>query len=162
MLCGCSMNEPDPPLIVVVPGPGKTTAAFQQDDAACRQHAATHAGYDAAGTPDPSAAPQITDETAYAQCMASRGEAVQVQAEPVDPPPYRYLYGDPFAFSDLYVGGVFPNRFAWTNHTWHHGWHDGGLHNGGWHGGHHDGPGHLGSSHAGSGHGGHGHPGFTH
>ena len=46
LMLGACVSEPPPgPTAIVVPGSGKDFAAFQQDDAVCRRHAASHTGY---------------------------------------------------------------------------------------------------------------------
>jgi hypothetical protein len=45
MLGACAEGRPSGPAVIVVPGSGKDFAAFQQDDAICRRHAAANTGY---------------------------------------------------------------------------------------------------------------------
>jgi hypothetical protein len=45
MLGACVDGQPSGPAVIVVPGSGKDFAAFQQDDAICRSHAAANTGY---------------------------------------------------------------------------------------------------------------------
>jgi hypothetical protein len=46
LMLGACASEPTPnPTAIIVPGPGKDGAAFQQDDVICRSHAATGTGY---------------------------------------------------------------------------------------------------------------------
>jgi hypothetical protein len=46
LMLGACAPEPTPnPDAIIVPGPGKDVAAFQQDDVICRSHAATGTGY---------------------------------------------------------------------------------------------------------------------
>jgi hypothetical protein len=175
-LAACASQIPETFPASVVPGKGKDLAAFQQDDAVCRHHALAHTGY--ASLPPPAASGAASglgaktsaagtgpnteqseadggDEVGYLQCMAARGDTVQVQpgyAEAVSPyfyaAPYGYPYGYgyPFGFGDFY-GGV-DLGFGY-----------GGGRYRGWHGGHW---GHGGFAHAGGGHGGGGHGGGGH
>jgi hypothetical protein len=48
-LAACEAAAPPPASGIVVPGPGKDQAAFQQDDQVCREHAVAQTGYGAAG-----------------------------------------------------------------------------------------------------------------
>jgi hypothetical protein len=43
-LSGCVVAPPTHPTITALPGPGKTFAAFQQDDATCQNYAMQHTG----------------------------------------------------------------------------------------------------------------------
>ena len=133
-LGGCAEPPPppqSPPLLVAYPGPTKTTAQFQADDAVCRSAASHPAGAIASGpgspmrapttsggnetpssaTPDP-AAPQLagtpptppsTPGTVYLQCMAAHYNIVQPVAPDV---PVAYTYYDPYpvylGFGDYY------------------------------------------------------------
>ncbi|WP_158924426.1 hypothetical protein [Acidisphaera sp. S103] len=45
MLGACVSRPPPGPAAIVMPGAGKDFAAFQQDDAVCRRHAAANTGY---------------------------------------------------------------------------------------------------------------------
>jgi hypothetical protein len=62
MLGACASEPPPNPTAVIVPGPGKDAAAFQQDDVICRSHAAAGTGYGdlsqrpAVSTPTPGSA----------------------------------------------------------------------------------------------------------
>jgi hypothetical protein len=44
LLSGCVVPPPSHPTITALPGPGKSFAQFQQDDAMCQNYAATHNG----------------------------------------------------------------------------------------------------------------------
>jgi hypothetical protein len=44
-LAGCAVARPTGPSVLVLPGKDKSLDAFQLDDAACRQYAATQIGY---------------------------------------------------------------------------------------------------------------------
>jgi hypothetical protein len=45
MLGACALEPTPNPAAIIVPGPEKDVAAFQQDDVICRSHAATGTGY---------------------------------------------------------------------------------------------------------------------
>jgi Glycine-zipper domain len=45
LLGGCTAMPPPGPRVMVLPGPGKTLAQFQQDDAMCRNYASAQTGY---------------------------------------------------------------------------------------------------------------------
>ncbi len=138
LLSACATLPEADPTFTVVPGQGKALAAFQQDDVVCRRHAVSHTGYGdpapagATGSAEPPSADMITDDTAYLQCMAARGNTVYVQPAPnfaaVDAYDYPYGYGYP---GPLYDGGLYAG-FGWGG-WYHHGWRHGGWHNGGWH-----------------------------
>jgi hypothetical protein len=97
------------------------------------------------------------DEVGYLQCMASRGDTVQLQPEGYPaaylygdsyvygyPYAYAYDYGYPYGFYDPGFVGVFD-----FGRGFHHGFHHHGFHHGGF--------GHGGFGHGGFGHGGGGH-----
>ena len=111
-LAGCTAPSPAavPPPLAALPGPGKTPAAFRQDDAACRAAAAaeaqqtaeqlatarsgvvlaTEAGagpVGASSTPPPSTAvpPNMAPGMTYARCMTSRHNQVQQIAPAMQP-----------------------------------------------------------------------------
>lgn len=105
LLAGCVAYPP-----VVVPGPGKTEAAFQQDDAACR----------AAIAKAPPPAPQAPGPDPYAQCMVGRGN---VLGPPPPPPPVVYAYpaypAYPYDDPWLYGGPVVIGGWGWGGgHYW--------------------------------------------
>lgn len=45
LVTACVAEPPPTPMLVVLPGTGRSLAAFQQDDAICYQHAVAHTGY---------------------------------------------------------------------------------------------------------------------
>jgi hypothetical protein len=181
-LSACATDPPPGPAGMITPGKDKTAAAFQQDQAICQQHALAHTGYGgpsqltpsapapaeplptpSAPTPvsqvDPAtgaaAAPaQPTDDVGFMQCMAARGDSVQVVAAgypypyapypyPYYPYPYGYSYGYPG--SPFFFGGFgFHDRFHRGFHGggFRGGFHGGGFHGGGFHGGGFHGGGH--------------------
>ena len=121
-LTACAMAPSSEPNILVLPGDGKTPALFEQDDAACRQHAgqqisgeasagqATAAGgasgvTAASVTQAPPMEQQRRFDAGYAQCMTSRGNTV-----PTTPGGAPYLF-TPYSYSSWpaypgpYVGG---------------------------------------------------------
>lgn len=128
-LAGCV--APQPPLpptpLVAVPGPAKTEAAFQQDDAACRaataslssnapvqptaeQLRAAQSAAPEAGAVPPSAE-TLPPGAAYLRCMTARQNLVQPLAPAV--PLYAYYpaypvyagvgFGYPFFYDDLFA-----------------------------------------------------------
>jgi hypothetical protein len=158
LILGVSLSacapEPAAPMASVTPGPGKALAVFQQDDLVCQRHAIAHAGYGGkdesatpAAMPDPDAPPPgdvVPDEPAFLQCMAARGNVVQLLA-----PPYALSPGpvDPYLYAFPPYGGGFVGGFGFGGFPLHRGhfvaWHHGGGHHGGSHGGgHHGGGGH--------------------
>jgi hypothetical protein len=180
IVAACDAGSPLGPQMVVLPGKDRSEAAFRQDEAVCQQHAIAHTGYGdlsqhpaqhpagkTPATPAPgasgdglerAAAPSSVapaDGQSYVQCMAARGNIVQMASVasynagyasvyPYAPPysyPYGYGYADPFAYP---IYGGFVGGLGWFHGGgWHHGWgHRHGWHNGGWsHGGFHGGGG---------------------
>jgi hypothetical protein len=152
---------------MVVPGQGKTEAAFQQDEAICQQHAISHTGYGDASQPPPTsaAAPatgvvaspgQPSQDVSFMQCMAARGDIVQMgspggypygyNAPYPYPYAYGYGYGYPYFYPDYDVvfGGVGFFHHGFFRSGFHHGGFRGGFHGGGFHGGGFHGGGHGG------------------
>jgi hypothetical protein len=181
-LAACVAGPPPGPTAMVFPGKDKSAADFQQDQAVCRQHALAQTGYGNVSPAAPAAAPnpaetpaqsadngatEPSSDLSFIQCMAARGNTVQIVSAPGDPDyaytypypayPYPYAYGYgygydyPFAYP--YFGTVigFGGRFHDGFH--HHGFHHDGFHGSGFQGGFH-GAGFHGDSHGG-GHGGH-------
>jgi len=169
-----------------MPGKDKSPAAFQQDLSICRQHAISHSGYSGSSPPasggaaaaaNPAvpgangngasvpAAAEPTDDIGYAQCMAARGDIVQMVPGPdydveyayADGLGYGYGYGYPYTYpwydySPVGYGGGFA---VFAFHGQHHqGFHGGGFHHGGFHGGAFHGGGMSRGSGGGGGHGG--------
>jgi hypothetical protein len=176
-LVACAADPPPGPTGMIVPGADKTAAAFQQDQAICQQHALAHTGYGGptqlgpsasaptAAEPSPTAsaptpvsevapatgaaaAPaQPADDVGFMQCMAARGDNVQVvdagypypyapYPYPYYPYPYGYSYGYPYGYpgTGFFFGGSgFHNRFF--HRGFHGGFRGGGFHGGGFHGG---------------------------
>ena len=161
-VAACVAQPPAAPAVTVLPGKNKDAAAFQQDQTICEQHAVAHTGY---GTPSNSpvrppavaqAAPatpanaQIApaappDQAAYVQCMAARGDTVQI-ASPVAgdsgyayaypyAPGYPYPYAGPYPYAypyDGFYGGWYGGGWGWGRGGWGHGaWNRGGLGRGG-------------------------------
>lgn len=114
--------------LVAVPGPGKTGAAFQGDDQACRAETEQLPGRPGvqptpaqlraaqAGAADPNVPPLPPDAlppgAAYLRCMTSRGnQVVQLQGQAY--PAYGYLpaypvyagvgFGYPFFYDDVFL-----------------------------------------------------------
>jgi hypothetical protein len=97
-------------------------------------------------------AAQPSDDVDFMQCMAARGDTVQVASAAYPYPypyaapyPYAYPYGYPFAYPGygfFFGGGRFHVR------SFHHDFfHHGGFHGGGFHGGFHGGHGFHGGGH---------------
>src|SRR4051794_8738832 len=143
-LGGCGAG-PSGHTAMVAPGSNRTAADFQQDVAVCQQHAAAQTGYGAPVTPapvsqagaptGPAAAPaQPTDDVSFMQCMAARGNTIQVvaAANPY-PAPYAYGYPGPGFYPYAYGGSGFafggPGFFHGRN--FHHDFHSGPFHHGG-------------------------------
>ncbi len=165
---GCATAPPPAPLFVVSPGTGRDQAAFQQDSAVCQQHAANRTGYGGAPVPPPTSSATApagqtagawiaSEDQAFLQCMAARGDSVAVAPGDYAAayPGYDYGFAYPYGYFDtypVYVGGFFGGGYG--------GWRYGGWHYHGWGG--HGGWGHGGWGHGGWGHGGWGHGGFGH
>lgn len=146
-------SEPSAPAATILPGQGKPLAAFQQDDLVCQRHALAHAGYNDPEQPIASGPDErppdgvVPDEPAYLQCMAARGNTIQLNAPPyalpTGAPGYSYTYEYP-PYASAFVGGFGFGGFG--GGRWHHGgWHHGGGHHG-W-GGRAGGFGHGGGGH---------------
>ncbi len=129
VLAGCVAPPPPPPQqppLVAVPGPAKTQAEFQGDDAACRAAVAVLPSdapaqptaeqvraAQAAGQPavPPPPAEALPPGVAYLRCMTSRQNLVQPLAPPV--PLYAYYpaypvyagigFGYPFFYDDVFA-----------------------------------------------------------
>jgi hypothetical protein len=172
----CVAGPPPGPIGVVAPGKDKSQAAFQQDQFVCQQHAAAQTGYGNApqnpadhlpadgtlpgsGGGSASAAvtsgPETPGEVSYLQCMAARGNTVQVASAGgyYDGYSYPYGYGYPyFGYGYPYSGGLIIGWGGWYGGGWRHGgWGYGSWGRGGWA---HGGWGHAGWGHGGGGHGG--------
>ncbi len=124
-LAGCVLPPPlppPPPPLVALPGPGKTQAVFQADDAGCRAAAdATPPTGQTITVPIQGAAPvqatgeaqatapaatqtiQVTPGMVYLRCMADHQDIVQPLA-PVRPLYYGYYAAYPiyYGFGDTY------------------------------------------------------------
>jgi hypothetical protein len=165
-LGACADGPPPGPAAIVLPGQGKTEAAFQQDETICRQHAISHTGYGDLSQPPRASAPvpatgpaaspgQPSQDVSFMQCMAARGDTVQMQSSGgypygYDAPyPYSYAYGYGYGYPYLYpdydvvFGGVGFFHHGFFRGGFHHGgFHGAGFHGGGFHGGGHGGGGH--------------------
>src|SRR3954454_10897050 len=99
-LVACAAGTPPGPVGTITPGPGKTEAAYQQDQAVCQQHAVAGTGYGGpstpAPTPPPAAAPpasatpsaspgEPSGDANFMQCMAARRNTVRLAAAAVMP-----------------------------------------------------------------------------
>lgn len=177
MLGACATDGLSGSPMMAVPGPNKSLAAFQQDQSICAQHATAHTGY---GGPSQPAAPNAagnaaagatpdgpgadtgavpagvnpSNEASFMQCMAARGNSVQMAPVVADYTDYAYAYpyggypyvgpfgyGYPYGYP-YYGGGLFFGGGGWGG--WHGGrwgrgyyggYHAGGYHGGGYHGG---------------------------
>jgi hypothetical protein len=182
IMVGCVVSPPQGPSILTFPGTDKSAVAFQQDQSICQRHAISHSDYGlpsepATQTPDGSAAAntaagaapagadaesnkasapavaEMPDELGYAQCMAARGNTVQLSPVFLYNEQYADAYPDGFGYGSggyPFVGGFGVFGFG-SGH--HHGFHNDGHHGGGYHGGWggHGGPGHGGGGHGGGG-----------
>jgi hypothetical protein len=127
--------------------------------------AAISGGGPAASSPGPSvvtrkvparAEDEMPDELSYAQCMAARGDTVQLLPVPIYDEQYAYAlpgsfgYGSDYPYPYPLYGAGFVGGFGFFAFRGghHHGYHNGAYHSGGYHGGGHHG--------AWGGHGGHG------
>ncbi len=124
-LAGCVAAVPLQPSVVAVPGAGKDSQVFQQDDALCRQPG-----------------------TDYAQCMIAHGNVMQPAPGAVaygypaysypayGYPAYGYAvpgYAYPAYYGPAYVAGPSVAIGIGGGWGWGGGWHGGW--GGGWHGG---------------------------
>ena len=181
----CVAGPPPGPMGVVAPGKDKSQAAFQQDQSVCQQHAVAQTGYGNAsqnpadhlppdgtlpGSGGGSASAAVPSGTAppgevsYLQCMAARGNIVQLASAGGYYDGYSYPYPYPYGYGYPYYGGLITGWGwgGWYGWGWRHGgwgygyWGRGGWGHGGWGRG---GWGHGGWGHGGWGHGGWGHGG---
>ncbi len=134
------------PPVVGVPGPNKDAAAFQKDETACRQQAATAASTGTQAVPPPSSTARWDQYFAsYTACESAHGNAVAEVPWPVAyaastgaPVPYAYAYayayaygyGYPYFFGDTYpvfFGGYYGfgygRRFGFYHGGYGHGGH---------------------------------------
>ena len=122
-LAGCApVSVYQPALLVALPGPAKTQAAFHQDDADCRIQAAAlpapPSQAQATQAPlrpgeDPSADPARLAGVTYFRCMTARNNVVELRPQQIpvlysyyEPMPIYGDYGDGDYFPWLYPGGV--------------------------------------------------------
>ncbi len=197
ILAACAASAPQGPSILTFPGNDKSAAAFQQDQAICQRHAISHTGYglrsEPAAQPSDSAAtataggapagtssgpatgntsapatPEMPDELSYAQCMAARGDTVQVLPAPMYDEQYVYAYPGSIGYGSAYpypyplYGAGFVGGFGFFAYKggYHHGYYNGAYHHGAYHSGGYGayhGAGHHGGwgGHGGNGGGGH-------
>jgi hypothetical protein len=66
LLVGCA--APAPQAVVAFPGKDKSAAAFQQDEAICRQHAISHTGYGLPSEPSPIPSFRLSKSCAECAC----------------------------------------------------------------------------------------------
>ena len=204
-LGACALGPPPGPTAIITPGRDKDPIAFQQDQEICQQHAESSSGYGAPAPPAASAPPgnqpqpqlpaakgngapqaanslaipaavQTPGEVSYVQCMAARGDIIQMPAagapESADgsgygvayPYAYPYAYGYPFGYAYPYgydypfgvgffgFGGGYGYGRYYHGGYHHGGWGHGAWGRGGWgHGGFHGGGFHGGGGHGGGG-----------
>jgi hypothetical protein len=82
-IAGCA-SAPTGPSVMVLPGTGKSTEQFQQEDARCRQMASNElASIKGGNVPD-----QRRYDMAYMQCMYASGNQVPVSSRPGYSTPY--------------------------------------------------------------------------
>jgi hypothetical protein len=72
-LSACAVAPPAAPDVMVMPGQGKSFAAFQQDDATCRQYASQQIGY---GSPGQAAADSAVTSAAVGTVIGAAAGAV--------------------------------------------------------------------------------------
>lgn len=68
LLAGCAVQPPTAPTVMALPAPGKSLAAFQQDDYTCRVYAQRHTAYQAANA-------QSSNPTANGAVLGTLGGA---------------------------------------------------------------------------------------
>ncbi len=120
----CVAGPPPGPIGVVAPGKDKSQAAFQQDQTVCQQHAVAQTGYGnpsqnpadhlpadgtLPGSGGGSAAAAVSSgteppgEVSYLQCMAARGDIVQLASTGGYYGGYSYAYPYPYGYGYPYV-----------------------------------------------------------
>ena len=132
---GCASPSPTGPAVVAVPGPNKTLAQFQLDDASCHRYAQTRVGEPGAGSTqaaDAGAAAQRTYDISYIQCMVASGDKLQSYATNAEavPGPYAYLpypyaypyFGYGYGYPGFFGGPVIAFGFGGGWGGWHGGW----------------------------------------
>jgi hypothetical protein len=177
-VAACVAASPRDPAVMVMPGKDKTEASFQEDQSICQQHAIAHTGYGdlsrhPSGIPPEAPTPTTTtsadiDDVSYMQCMAARGDIVQLtsmagydagEGYAAYPYPFGYGYADGYPFAYPYYAGIIGGLYGFGGGGFRHGdRHHAGFHGGiygygaghAWGGGHGSGGGHA----AGAGHGG--------
>ncbi|HEY4250721.1 MAG TPA: hypothetical protein VGM87_05960 [Roseomonas sp.] len=102
-LGACAVIPPDGPQVLSTPPGGKTLAQFQAEDSNCRTYASAQIGYGAPGQAANQAVVGSTPpvlqqryDAAYAQCMTSAGNALQM------PPAVVHVYDGPYAYPYAY------------------------------------------------------------
>jgi len=136
-VAACAAAPPAGPTVVALPPRGTSLAAFQQEDAGCRGYAGAAIASDAAASEYNL---QTRYNTAYTQCMYSRGNSVQAPlyagaGYPAYAGPYPYpspWYGP--GLYPWYDGGLFGSDivvFGGNGHHFHNGFPGGGFATGG-------------------------------
>jgi hypothetical protein len=108
-LFGCAAALPTSPAVMSIPAAGKSLAAFNQDDMSCRSYAAVQVK-DSVNAPSQRSfltysadRAQRSYDNAYAQCMASRGNAIQpLPRRSANTVSYYYGWGGPTDFDPVY------------------------------------------------------------
>jgi hypothetical protein len=100
-LTACAVVPPSGPTVLVLPPEGKDLGRFQQEDANCRNYAASQIGpvTGADTTRVSSATLQRRYDVAYVQCMAASGNRLQ-------PPPVGYYSSSLYGYG--YPGYYYP------------------------------------------------------
>ena len=135
----CVAGPSPGPMGVVAPGKDKSQAAFQQDQSVCQQHAVAQTGYGNAsqnpadhlppdgtlpGSGGGSASAAVPSGTAppgelsYLQCMAARGDIVQLTSTGGYYDGYSYPYPYPYGYGYPYYGYGYPYHGGWCRLGW--------------------------------------------
>jgi hypothetical protein len=104
-ITACAVVPPTGPTVVALPPRGKSLAAFQQEDAGCRNYAGATIGASNAAASEHD--PQAHYNVAYTQCMYARGNSVQ--APPLYAGAEYPVYAGPYPYPSPWYGpGLYP------------------------------------------------------
>ena len=130
-LAACVTEPPPRPAAMIAPGQAKTAVAFQQDQTVCHQQAITRRGY-ATPTSSPVSLPPVgsaantatrasaqpTTDTGIIQCMAARGNSLQIT--PLNDP---HAYGSPYPIAYSYQRAYpYPSAYPYLDYTYAYGY----------------------------------------